>query len=194
MDAMRVTPVLLLATVALAACGRGSSAGFTTAPTTAGSTTSAPTTGGSAVTVTSTDLTDGQPVPRRFTCDGDNVSPSLQWTGVPDDAASVAVVVDDPDAPSGTFVHWVLWGIDPDTTSIESGAVPDGARQARNSAGHAAYDGPCPPGTSTHHYRFTVYALGDTPTAADGAPAADVLPAIQQAARAQGRLVGTYHR
>ena len=101
----------------------------------------------------------GGAIPRRFTCVGENVSPPLDWLGVPAGTVEVAVVVDDPDAPRGTYVHWVAVGIDPAHTELAEGALPPGARQGRNSAGKAAYSGPCPPGGPPHHYRFTVYAL-----------------------------------
>ncbi len=101
----------------------------------------------------------GGVMPRRFTCAGEDVSPPLAWSGVPAGTVEVAVVVDDPDAPGGIFVQWVVAGIDPAATGLAAGALPPGARQGRNSAGRAAWSGPCPPAGSSHHYRFTVYAL-----------------------------------
>lgn len=145
------------------------------------------------VGVSSPDFADGAAIPARFTCDGANVSPALRWSGVPDDAATLALVVDDPDAPGGTFTHWVVVDIDPTTGGIADGAPPPGAKQVPNSVGKPSWLGPCPP-SGTHHYRFTVYALSrrldDTATASLDA----ALSAIQSAATAQGRLVGTYHR
>jgi len=147
-----------------------------------------------AVTVESTVLRDQAPVPVRYTCDGDDVSPPLAWTGLPADTAEIAIVVDDPDAPRGTFVHWVVFHIDPAVAALDEAAVPAGARQAKNSSGDPAYDGPCPPGGSTHDYRFTVYALGSTIDEADGASADDAIAAIEDAAIARGRLTATYER
>jgi Raf kinase inhibitor-like YbhB/YbcL family protein len=136
----------------------------------------------------------GAAIPRRFTCDGDNLNPALRWSGVPAGTAELALVVDDPDAPRGTYVHWVVLGIDPDVTGLPEGGLPPGARSARNSAGQAAYTGPCPPGGPPHHYRFTVYALQRKPeVAADAGPGAAV-GAIEAAATARGRLIGTFGR
>ena len=140
--------------------------------------------------VTSPAFADGDPVPRRFTCRGADVSPPLHWSGVPADAGAVALVVSDPDAPGGTYVHWVLLDLDPGTTSLAEGEVPAGAHQARNSAGHARYDGPCPP-SGTHHYRFTVYALRTATALADGADLERALAAVERRATARGTLVGT---
>jgi Raf kinase inhibitor-like YbhB/YbcL family protein len=134
------------------------------------------------------------PIPQRFSCDGDNVWPPLSWSGVPAGTVEVALVVDDPDAPRGTYVHWVVLGIDATRTGLAEGALPPGARQLRNSAGDAAYAGPCPPGGPAHHYRFTVYALERTPEVADDASPEAAIQAIEAAATARGRLVGTYQR
>lgn len=142
------------------------------------------------ITVSSAAFQDGAPVPRRFTCKGANESPPLAWSGVAADARALALVVADPDAPGGTYVHWVLLDLDPATTSIDAGDVPVDARQARNSAGHARYDGPCPP-SGTHHYRFTVYALRDAVGLQDGADLQRALAAIDRKATARGTLVGT---
>jgi Raf kinase inhibitor-like YbhB/YbcL family protein len=146
-----------------------------------------------AITVTSPAFEDGQPIPARFSCDGDNVSPPLAWLGVPSEAKAVALVVDDPDAPRGTFVHWVLLDLAPGTRSLAEGSVPAGARQATNSAGKATYFGPCPP-SGTHHYRFTVYALTSATGLPTGAALNQALEAIDTSAIARGRLVGTYAR
>lgn len=146
------------------------------------------------ITVTSKAFAPGAPVPARFTCDGDDRSPPLAWRGVPDSAAELAVVVDDPDAPGGTYVHWVVYGLDRSATGLAEATVPAGARQADNSAGDARYRGPCPPGRGgAHHYRFTVYAL-DARLAGPGTGVGDVLDAIGRAAIAKGTLVGTFDR
>jgi Raf kinase inhibitor-like YbhB/YbcL family protein len=146
----------------------------------------------SVITVTSTAFDDGGSVPRRFTCDGDEVTPPLAWSGVPSDAAAVALVVDDPDAPSGTFTHWVVLDLPPTTTSLTEGAAAPGP-QARNSAGKAAWTGPCPP-RGTHRYRFTVVALRERTGLAAGADLREALAAVRDAAVAQGRLTATYAR
>ena len=103
-------------------------------------------------------------------------------------------MVDDPDASRGTFTHWVLFGLAPSTTELAEGAaasLPAGARQAKNSAGRAAYMGPCPP-SGAHHYRFTVYALGGPLGLDDGAELAEALTAVEKRAVARGRLVGLF--
>jgi Raf kinase inhibitor-like YbhB/YbcL family protein len=145
------------------------------------------------IIVTSPAFRDGRPIPARFSCDGDNVSPPLAWQGVPSAAKAVALVVDDPDAPRGTFVHWVLLDLAPDTSSLAQGSVPTGATQATNSAGKATYFGPCPP-SGTHHYRFTVYALTSATGLPTGANLNRALKAINSSAIARGQLVGTYAR
>jgi Raf kinase inhibitor-like YbhB/YbcL family protein len=144
--------------------------------------------------VTSTAFADGASIPVEFTCDGKEESPPLAWTdhagGKP---AAWALVVDDPDAPGGTFVHWVVLDIPPATRSIAAGKVPAGATQAMNSAGSAAYAGPCPP-SGTHHYRFTVYALSAPTGLPEGAATEDALAKIRSAAEAKGTLLGLYAR
>ena len=146
------------------------------------------------ITVTSAAFDAGEPIPQRFSCDGDNIWPPLTWSEIPAGTMEVALVVDDPDAPRGTYVHWVVLGIDPTRTELAEGVLPPGARQARNSAGDAAYAGPCPPDGPAHHYRFTVYALQRTPDVADDATPDAAIQAIEAAATARGRLVGTYER
>jgi Raf kinase inhibitor-like YbhB/YbcL family protein len=146
------------------------------------------------IVVSSAGFDAGGVIPRRFTCAGENVSPPLRWSGVPDGTAAVALVVDDPDAPRGTYVHWVVIGLDPATARLDEGAVPAGARQLPNSAGKAAWTGPCPPGGPAHHYRFTVYALMRQPQVAGDAGPEAAVEAIEAAATARGRLVGTFGR
>ena len=145
------------------------------------------------LTVSSPAFREGHPIPARFTCDGDGQSPPLDWHGVPAEAAALALVVDDPDAPRRTFVHWVVLDMPVETTRLDADAVPSGAVQAKNSAGHASYFGPCPP-SGTHHYRFTVYALSEPTGLRDGARLDQALRAVESTATAQGRLVGTYAR
>jgi Raf kinase inhibitor-like YbhB/YbcL family protein len=146
------------------------------------------------MTVTSTAFTDGEPIPRRFTCDGDAGVPPLAWEGVPKTAAALALIVDDPDAPRGTFVHWVVLDLPAATRSVDgAGALPTSAVQGKNSAGRASYFPPCPP-SGTHRYRFTVYALSERTGLRDGTELEKALRAVASSATAQGRLVGTYER
>jgi Raf kinase inhibitor-like YbhB/YbcL family protein len=144
-----------------------------------------------AIAVTSPAFRPNEPIPATYTCRGSELSPPLTWTGVPDEAREIAVVVDDPDAPSGTYVHWILFHLPPSTSSLAEASVPPGARQAKNSAGHAEYDGPCPP-SGSHHYRFTVYALDARLGLDDGADTDEAVSAIGDRAIAQGRLVGVF--
>jgi Raf kinase inhibitor-like YbhB/YbcL family protein len=145
------------------------------------------------ITVTSAAFRDGQRVPARFTCDGEEVSPPLEWSGVPKAAKALALVVDDPDAPGGIFVHWVALDIPVDVGSVSTDAVPRGAVEIANSAGDPSYAGPCPP-SGTHHYRFTVYALSE-PTGLDrGVGREEALAEVDDLTIGRGTLVGTYQR
>jgi len=143
------------------------------------------------IAVASSAFASDQPIPTRYTCAGRDISPPLTWTGVPAQARELALVVDDPDAPGGTYTHWILFGLPPSTSSLAEDSVPPGARQAENSGGRAAYAGPCPP-SGTHHYRFTVYALDVPLELNNGAGTDDTLTAIGRHAVAQGRLVGVF--
>ncbi|TXH06959.1 MAG: YbhB/YbcL family Raf kinase inhibitor-like protein [Candidatus Moraniibacteriota bacterium] len=100
----------------------------------------------------------GERIPREYTCDGRDVSPPLSVESVPEDAESLALIVEDPDAPGGTWIHWRLWNIAPTTTLIREGSVPAGAIVGRNSFGQPCYGGPCPP-NGEHAYIFRIYAL-----------------------------------
>ncbi len=188
-------PCALLAIALLtSACGGGS----TTRD--AGALASAPI--AKRIEVTSTAFANGQPIPRAYTCDGGGVIPPLRWHGVPNDAKTVAVVVDDPDAPHGPFVHWVVIELPPRTDRIAG--RPSNGTELDNTAGGHGWTPPCPPPGRVHHYRFTVYALSDDVCAPNGdqvnqpgcaAPStAQALPQIQQYALARGVLVGTYAR
>lgn len=150
--------------------------------------------GSQVISVTSTAFDDGQPIPQAYSCDGDEVSPPLAWSGVPSGAAALALVVDDPDAPGGTYVHWVVANIDAGADGVAEGTVPSGGLQVENSAGDASYAGPCPP-SGTHHYRFTVYALDSTIDVTADEDLDAVFSAIDDASLGQGSLTGTYeHR
>jgi Raf kinase inhibitor-like YbhB/YbcL family protein len=143
------------------------------------------------IAVTSSAFAADAAIPAQFSCKGTNTSPPLAWTGVPGNAAALALVVDDPDAPGGTYRHWIVVDIPPATGGARQGQPPAGGRQLPNSAGNAGYDGPCPP-SGTHHYRFTVYALSHKLELAQGATLDQALQAIDAAATARGQLVGTF--
>ena len=152
-----------------------------------------PSAGASVIAVTSTAFGEGQPIPPEYTCDGAETSPPLAWSGVPTDAAALAIVVDDPDAPSGTYIHWVVANIDAAEQGVAEGSVPRGGVQVANSSGDASYAGPCPP-SGTHHYRFTVYALSSSIDVNADAGIDDLFAAIDDASVGQGTLTGTYER
>lgn len=145
------------------------------------------------ITVTSAAFGDGEAIPRRFTCDGEGAPPPLTWEGVPKGTAALALIVDDPDAPRGTFVHWVVLDMPAATTEVDGTALPRNAVQARNSAGRASFFPPCPP-SGAHRYRFTVYALSERTGLRDGVELARALRAVASNSTVQGRLVGTYER
>lgn len=106
----------------------------------------------------SEDFEDGGTIPSKFTCDGEDVSPQLSWENAPKGTKSFALSVVDPDAPGGTFVHWLVYDIPSDVREIERGRLPEGAKQIENDFGERRYRGPCPP-SGTHRYVFTLYAL-----------------------------------
>src|SRR6266540_2332075 len=110
------------------------------------------------IVVTSPAFTDGGTVPRRYTCDGENVSPPLDLSHVPTATAELILLAQDPDASHGTFTHWIMWGITPDETELNAGEAPRGAVQGRNGFGHRGYGGPCPPHGKRHRYVFSVFA------------------------------------
>ncbi len=154
------------------------------------------------MTITSTDFAHGGIVPRRHTCDGDDLSPTLAWTGVPSAARSLVLIVDDPDAPDPaapkmTWVHWVLYNLPSDSTGLAEGvapsALPAGTREGLNDWQRTGYGGPCPP-IGRHRYFHKLYAL-DTELPELGRPTKAML---EQAMRghviAQCELVGTYRR
>jgi Raf kinase inhibitor-like YbhB/YbcL family protein len=138
---------------------------------------------------------DGDAIPLRYTCDGDETSPPLRWTKPPAATRELALVMEDPDAPSGTFVHWTVDSLSPAVTGLDQGNPPIDAKQGENSFGKRGYSGPCPPnGDKPHHYVFTLYALHSAlPLDADAQPN-DVRKAIAKQALARGRLVGRFMR
>jgi Raf kinase inhibitor-like YbhB/YbcL family protein len=137
-------------------------------------------------------------IPSRYSCDGENISPPLAWNNPANDTLSFALIIDDPDAPSGTWIHWVLYNIPSGTTSLSEAIPPqaefeDGSRHGENSWGRTDYGGPCPPG-GTHRYFFKLYAL-DTVLDFDSAPTKEeLLQATEGHVLATAELMGTYAR
>ena len=147
------------------------------------------------ITLTSPAFAPGAAIPKRFSCDGDGISPPLAWRGIPADARSLALLVEDPDAPSGTFVHWTLFDIPTDSDGVRAGGQPSGARSGENSFGDRGYGGPCPPeDDAPHRYRFVLYALRDRLGLEAGASPQDVRAAIGERAIARGQLTGRFGR
>jgi Raf kinase inhibitor-like YbhB/YbcL family protein len=143
----------------------------------------------------SPEFDEGGRIPRRFTCQGEDVSPRLLWTDVPEGAAELALTCTDPDAPVGVFVHWVMWGMAPGASGLAEGEVPAGAHRGRNDFGGRGYRGPCPPpGHGTHHYHFRLYALGEGIVLVEGATSADLQRAVKGKVLAEAELIGTYER
>jgi len=130
-------------------------------------------------------------IPAKYTCQGDNINPNLIFSSVPENAKSLVLIVDDPDAPSGTFTHWVLFNMDPKIVLIEENSVPKGAVQGSNDAGNSGYTGPCPP-SGTHHYFFKLYALDDLLSLSQGAKKQNVEDAMQNHIIKKGELIGLY--
>jgi Raf kinase inhibitor-like YbhB/YbcL family protein len=106
----------------------------------------------------SPDFSEGDNIPERFTCDGEDVNPTLKISGVSPATKSLVLIVDDPDAPRGTFTHWLVWNLRPDLTEIKASGSPSGAMQGMNDFGTSKYGGPCPP-SGVHRYYFKLYAL-----------------------------------
>ena len=145
--------------------------------------------------LTSEAFAEGATIPERHTCDGDDVAPPLHWDGTPADARALALVMDDPDAHGGTFVHWTVVDLPPGTSSLGADEPPAGAQELENSFGEEGYRGPCPPeDDEPHHYVFTIYALDAKLGLDAGSSAADARDAIGSHAIAEGRLTGRFGR
>ena len=149
-----------------------------------------PTRAPASLEVTSTAFANNNPIPAEHTCEGSDTAPPLSWSKVPPRTKSIAVLADDPDAPKGTFTHWLVTGI-PATTTSFAGALPEGAVAAKNDKGTTGYAGPCPP-TGVHHYRFRVYALDISLPAA--LTRTELVNKMSGHIVASGQLVGTYQR
>lgn len=151
-----------------------------------------------ALSLTSTSFDHQSDIPSRFTCDGEDISPPLAWSEAPSGTASYALIMDDPDAPAGTWDHWVLYNL-PASVSELGEAVPpneqlsNGALHGRNSWRDLGYGGPCPP-DGTHRYFFRLYALDTMLDLDAGASKDDVLDAMEGHVLGQGELMGTYTR
>jgi len=134
-----------------------------------------------------------QNIPSKYTCDGENICPPLEFSDIPDEADSLALIVDDPDAPTGKFMHWLVWRLPPETLEIKEGEIPSG-RQAPNDFGKQQYGGPCPPG-GKHRYFFKLYALpSDMPDLPESASARELEKIIEDNAIEKAELIGFFER
>ena len=145
----------------------------------------------SSISITSPAFQAGGDIPAKFTCNGTNVSPELQITGVPNDAKSLVLIVDDPDAPRGLFTHWIVWNIDPKTTRFAENSPPAGGVQGTNDFGKTKYGGPCPP-SGTHRYFFKIFALDTKLGLKPSARTTDLDTAMSGHVLAQGELMARY--
>ena len=148
--------------------------------------------GGTKMKIGSSAFSEGGNIPSKFTCDGADLSPPLQIEGVPSGAKSLVLIVDDPDAPSGLFTHWMIWNIDPKTNSIPEGNSSNGAA-GKNDFGKSGYGGPCPP-SGTHRYYFRVFALDRPLDLKPGAKRKELDAAMKGHVIGQGEYMGRYAR
>lgn len=151
-----------------------------------------------AITITSTAFKEGGMIPAKYTCDGQDISPPLKWEQIPKGAKSIALISDDPDAPMGTWVHWVIWNIPAEANGLPE-AVPaksqlaDGSKQGISDFRKPGYGGPCPP-SGTHRYFFKVYALDTKLDLPESSQKQDLVDAMKGHILAEGSLMGKYKR
>jgi Raf kinase inhibitor-like YbhB/YbcL family protein len=150
------------------------------------------------IKLTSSAFEEGGMIPAKYTCDEDDISPPLKWDAVPDGTLSIALISDDPDAPMGTWVHWVLYNLPPEKRELpenfpEDETLPDGTRQGITDFGKAGYGGPCPP-SGTHRYYFKIYALDSMIDSATVLDKKALLEKMKGHILAEGQLMGRYKR
>jgi Raf kinase inhibitor-like YbhB/YbcL family protein len=180
--------VVALVALALGGCGPGGKQTYNLTPSL----------GNSHLTVTSPAFAQGQPIPKVYSCDGNEASPPLAWNGTPDGTKSLALILDDPDVPGMTWTHWVLYALPPTTTALPESVKPeasgpDGSKQGSNSWEKPGYGGPCPP-SGTHRYFFRLYALDTEIDLPGGATAEQLKEKMQGHVLAVGELMGTYSK
>jgi len=143
--------------------------------------------------ITSTAFEAGQTIPSKYTCDGDNVNPPLTILDVPEGTKSLALICDDPDAPAGTWVHWLVWNISPETGIIAENSVPQGATFGTTNFGKPGYGGPCPP-SGEHRYFFKLYALDTTLDLDINSDVSALENAMQRHILETAEIMGVYSR
>ena len=146
-----------------------------------------------AIKISSTAFTQNGSIPAKYTCDGLDVSPPLMIENIPPEAKSLALIVDDPDASAGAWVHWVVWNIGPSVKEIKENSLPPGAQEGMSDFRKRGYGGPCPPG-GTHRYFFKLYALDTTLTLGPNTNKALLEQAMKKHTVAQSELIGRYKR
>ncbi|GGT23331.1 YbhB/YbcL family Raf kinase inhibitor-like protein [Streptomyces chromofuscus] len=147
------------------------------------------------IDIRSSAFNDHSFIARHYAYEGENVSPPLEWSGVPDDTTELVLLCEDPDAPSGTFAHWIVVGIDPHSHGVEAGQVPPGGTELVNGYGERGWGGPHPPpGDEAHHYVFRLYALSQPCVLPDAPNARQVHETVEQREVADGTLVALYQR
>jgi Raf kinase inhibitor-like YbhB/YbcL family protein len=151
------------------------------------------------IKISSPAFIEGGTIPENYTCDGENISPSLNWSGIPKGTQSLALIMDDPDAPIGIFVHWVIYGMDGKLSGLPEGVTKSATvegigLQGINSFRKTGYDGPCPPKGTPHRYYFKLYALDSVIALKPGASKSDVEKAIESHVLGQGQFMGKYGR
>ncbi len=151
-------------------------------------------TGTSIMIITSPSFENNGFVPTKFTCDGGDINPELLIQNVPEGTKSLALIVDDPDAPGGTFIHWTVWNIDPKTTRIKEESTPPRAIEGKTSFDNIGYGGPCPPKGHLHKYFFKLYALDNVLNLPAGSSKNSLESAIYGHILAQDNLIGLYQR
>ena len=152
-----------------------------------------------ALAITTKVFSPGGTIPKTYTCDEADASPELAWSGAPAGVQSFALIADDPDAPAGTWTHWLIWNIPPQSTGFEKGVpknetLGDGARQGRNDFRRIGYGGPCPPAGKPHRYFFKLYALDRKLDLKAGASRKELEQSMQGHVLAQAELIGKYGR
>jgi len=154
---------------------------------------------GEGMEISSPSFRDGESLPLDITCGGPGLSPKLDWKGIPETTKSLAVVCDDPDAPRGTWTHWVIYSLPPSGSGLESGlppaaTLPGGVLQGTNDYGKVGYDGPCPPPGKPHRYYYRLYALDILLELPSGARRAELQTAMRGHILAEASLMGTFRR
>lgn len=142
------------------------------------------------LTLSTTAFLEGQHIPERYTCDGENINPQLQIGNIPEGTQSLALIMEDPDAPNGTFTHWLIWDMPPQQSVME-GEAP--GTQGKNNFGDIGYGGPCPP-NGTHRYYFRLYALSQKLNLPESTTKQELLKAIEPVKLAKAELMGKYNR